>query len=120
MNENLLAAAVYSLDKHKAEELTALSVSGLTAVADVFLLASGGSATQVRSLADYLEEELAAQGLRPERSEGYRTGDWITLDYGDLLVHIFRREIRAFYDLEHLWADAGRMDIRPYMVQEHE
>lgn len=60
------------------------------------------------------------RGCAPERSEGYRTGDWITLDYGDLLVHIFRREIRAFYDLEHLWADAGRMDIRPYMVQEHE
>ena len=57
---------------------------------------------------------------RSWQRRGCARSDWITLDYGDLLVHIFRREIRAFYDLEHLWADAGRMDIRPYMVQEHE
>ena len=112
-----LKAAVHSLDSHKAEDLTALQVTSLTSIADVFLLASGSSATQVRSLADYLEEELGRQGIHPLRSDGYDAGDWISLDYGDMLVHLFRQETRAFYDLEHLWADAHRMDIRPYLVQ---
>lgn len=118
MDTTVLGKAVYSLDKHKGEALMALDVSRLTSITDVFLLASGGSSTQVRSLADYLERELAEQGIRPLRSEGYNAGEWITLDYGDMLVHVFRRDIRAFYDLEHLWADAARMDVSPYLVKE--
>ncbi len=114
----LLKSAVESLDKHKATELTALDVSGQTSIADYFLLASGSSATQVRSLADYLEEELAKQGWRPLRSEGYRNGEWIALDYGDLLIHLFRRETREFYGLERLWSDALPIDIQPYLIQE--
>ncbi len=116
--EQLLQQAVTILDKHKGEELLALNVTGLTSIADYFLLATGTSATNVRSLSDYVEQELVKKGKRPLRSEGYRAGDWITLDYGDVLVHIFRRETRAFYDLEHLWADAVQLDITPYMITE--
>ncbi len=116
--EKILQQAVAVLDKHKGEDLAALNVSGLTSIADYFLLATGTSATNVRSLADYAEEELAKAGKRPLRSEGYRTGDWITMDYGDVLIHIFRRETREKYALEHLWADAERVDITPYMIQE--
>lgn len=118
MDTRILSAAVRSLDSHKAEDLTALQVTGLTALTDCFLLASGGSTAQVRALSDYLEEELARQGIRPLRSDGYRAGDWITLDYGDLMVHLFRRETRDFYSLERLWADAVRLDITPYMISE--
>ncbi len=118
MNSQLLPLAVHILDFHKAEDLKALDVSGLTSITDHFLLATGTGATQVRALADYLEEELGRQGIHPLRSEGYRTGDWITLDYGDMLVHIFRREMREFYGLEHLWTDAAPVDITPYLVQQ--
>lgn len=114
--EKLLQQAVISLDKHKGEDLLALKVTGVTSIADYFLLATGTSATNVRSLADYVEEELAKQGKRPLRNEGYRAGDWITLDYGDVLVHIFRREVREFYDLERLWTDAEKIDITPYQL----
>ncbi len=118
MDNRTLQLAVHSLDFHKAEALTALDVSALTSIADHFLLATGTGATQVRALADYLEEELGREGITPLRSEGYRTGDWITLDYGEVLVHIFRREMREFYDLEHLWNDATPVDITPYFVKE--
>lgn len=116
--ENIWQKAVYTLDKHKAEDIRVLEVSHITSIADYFLLASGGSANQVRSLSDYVEEELAKEGKRPLRNEGYTTGDWITLDYGDVLVHIFRRETRAFYDLERLWVDATDVDITPYLIQQ--
>lgn len=110
--------AVYTLDKHKAEDIRVLSVSTVTSIADYFLLASGGSANQVRSLADYVEEALAKEGKLPLCHEGYATGEWITLDYGDVLMHIFRRETRDFYDLERLWADARPMDVTPYLIQQ--
>lgn len=114
--EQLLQQAVQTLDKHKGEELLALKVSALTPIADYFLLATGTSATNVRSLADYVEEELKKQGKSPLRNEGYRAGDWVTLDYGDVMVHIFRRETREFYDLERLWTDAERIDITPFQL----
>lgn len=110
--------AVNVLDQHKAEEICVLGVSGITSIADYFLLASGGSANQVRSLSDYVEEALAKEGKHPLRTEGYSAGDWITLDYGDVLVHIFRRETRDFYDLERLWADATEMDVNPYLIEQ--
>ena len=116
--QQLLQRAVMSLDKHKGEDLLALKVSSVTSIADYFLLATGTSATNVRSLSDYVEQELAREGKHPLRNEGYRTGDWITLDYGDLLVHIFRREVREFYDLERLWTDAEKIDITPYLIKE--
>lgn len=116
LNE-MLKIAVHTLDRHKGEELLALQVAGLTSIADCFLLASGGSANQVRSLSDYLEEALGQQGVSPQRISGYAMGDWITMDYGDLIVHIFKREQRAFYDLERLWSDAPALDIAPYTVQ---
>ena len=119
LNE-ILKLAVHTLDSHKGEELLALQVAGLTSNADCFLLVSGGSANQVRSLADYLEEALGKQGVAPQRISGYAMGDWITMDYGDLIVHIFKREQRAFYDLERLWSDAPALDIAPYMVQKDE
>ncbi len=110
--------AVHSLDKHKATDLKALDVAAVTSIADQFVLATGGSTTQTRSLSDYVERELAAQGRVPLRQEGYQAGDWIMQDYGDVLVHIFRPETRAFYDLERLWNDAAPLDIAPYLVKE--
>ena len=110
--------AVHTLDEHKATDIKVLSVGAITSIADYFVLASGGSANQVRSLADYVEDTLAKEGIHPLRHEGYTAGDWITLDYGDVLVHVFRRETRDFYDLERLWVDATDVDVTPYMIQQ--
>ena len=116
MENRILEAAVCTLDKHKATDLTALRVAELTSIADHFLLATGTGPTQVRALADYLEEELRTQGFVPLRSEGYTAGNWITVDYGDLLVHIFTPQTREFYALERLWCDAQTVDITGYMA----
>lgn len=116
--ETVWQRAVRSLDTHKAARIQVLDVSRVTSIADYFVIASGGSANQVRALSDYLEQDLAKEGVRPIQSEGYRTGDWITLDYGDMLVHLFRHEVRDFYDLERLWIDAAVVDSTPYLIQE--
>ena len=116
--EQIWQTAVHTLDKHKAEDIKVLEVSNVTSIADYFLIASGGSANQVKSFSDYVEEELAKNGKFPLRNEGYQTGDWITLDYGDVMIHVFRREVREFYDLERLWVDATELDVTPYMIQQ--
>lgn len=110
--------AVYTLDKHKAENIKVLGVSHITSIADYFLVAGGGSANQVRSLADYVEEALEKEGKHPLRTEGYAGGEWITLDYGDVMIHIFKHEVRDFYDLERLWVDAVPVDVTPYLLQQ--
>ena len=99
---------MHTLDEHKAADIKVLSVGSITSIADYFVIASGNSANQVRSLADYVEEKLAREDIRPLRNEGYR----------DVLIHVFRRETRDFYDLERLWVDATDVDITPYMIQQ--
>lgn len=116
--DRIWQSAVHTLDEHKATDIRVLEVGSITSIADYFLIASGNSANQVRSLSDYVEETLAKEGIFPLRHEGYTTGDWITLDYGDVLIHVFRRETRDFYDLERLWVDATEVDITPYMIQQ--
>ncbi len=110
--------AVHTLDEHKATDITVLEVGNITSIADYFVIASGGSANQVRSLADYVEEALHKEDIHPLRNEGYASGEWIMLDYGDVLIHVFRRETRDFYDLERLWVDATDVDITPYMIKQ--
>ena len=116
--DKIWQSAVHTLDEHKATDIRVLSVGAITSIADYFLIASGGSANQVRSLADYVEDALAKEDIRPLRNEGYQSGDWITLDYGDVLIHVFRRETRDFYDLERLWVDATEVDVTPYLIQQ--
>lgn len=116
--DKIWQSAVHTLDEHKATDIKVLSVGAITSIADYFLIASGNSANQVRSLADYVEEALSKEDVHPLRNEGYRSGDWITLDYGDVLIHVFRRETRGFYDLERLWVDATDVDITPYLIQQ--
>lgn len=82
----------------------------LTVVADYFVICSGESRTQVGAIADRVEEKLKESGVRPLSREGARFNTWILLDYGDVIIHIFEREARAFYELEKLWLDAPRID----------
>lgn len=93
------------LDAKKAWDLKAIDIGGVSILADYFLLASGTSTTQVKALADELEEKLSAQSIEPLRIEGAQTASWIIMDYGEVVVHIFTRETREFFNLERLWAD---------------
>jgi len=85
-------------------------VADMTIIADYMVLASGNSPIQVRALCDDLQEKMAEQGVDCIRLEGYASGRWIVCDYGDLLVHIFHKEEREFYNLERLWSDGGNVE----------
>ena len=106
------------LDKKKAEGLKVLSIQDLTVLAEYFVIASGTSSTHVRSLADEVEFQLGQQGVEPQRVEGYEARNWILMDYGGVIVHIFYPEARSYYDLEHLWADAQPVDLSGLLEEE--
>ena len=103
-----LAAA--ALDR-KAQDLVALDVHELTSFAEAFLLATGTSARHVRSLADAMLEACRAMGNSPLGVEGYDEGRWVLIDLNEVVVHIFQAEVREYYDLERLWADAPIIEL---------
>ena len=115
--KTLAGLAVISLDKHKAEEIKVIGVTELTSIADYFVIASGTSTTQVKALSDYLEEELGKAGQQPRRIEGYAASNWILMDYGAVVVHIFQAETRSFYDLERLWKDGEQLPLDEFLGQ---
>ena len=104
------AIAKAASDK-KASDIVIMKMEGLTSAADYFVIASANTATQVRAIADNIEEELAKAGTMPLHKEGYREGEWVLLDYGDCVAHVFMQSSREFYALERLWGDA---ELTPY------
>jgi ribosome-associated protein len=103
-------AARAALDR-KAVDLVVLDVQGLSGVTDYFLVCSGRSTTHVRTIADAIRLALKEQGIRPLHAEGRAESGWVLLDYGDVLVHVFLEETRAYYALERLWGDAPSIPI---------
>lgn len=100
------------LDSKKAKDIKVLKVRDLTVLADYFVLASGTSTTQVGALNDEVDFRLGEMGVQPQRVEGAATRNWILLDYGSVIVHIFYPEAREFYALEHMWADADEVPVK--------
>ena len=105
--------AAVAIDEKKGEDITLLDLSGLLVVTDVFVVASGTSNRHVRTLVDDAEEALRELDRRPIRREGVESGEWVLLDYGDVVIHVFDKETRAYYELERLWADAPRIEFEP-------
>jgi ribosome-associated protein len=105
-----LKIAVKAADDKKAHDLVVLDISKIASFADYFLLCTGDSSRQMQAIADEIEEKLKAIGLRPSHREGYQNAEWILLDYMDLVVHIFSKDARFYYDLERLWRDGKKMD----------
>lgn len=101
-DENALLIAK-TLDSKKGEDIVLLDVSGATILADNFVICSGNSPIQVKTLADEVEKVMAQRGILKLRTEGYTEGRWIVVDFGDILVHVFHKEERRFYDIERLW-----------------
>ncbi len=110
MNE-VLKIAVKAVDDKKAIDIVVMDISAVASFADYFLLCSGDSSRQMHAIADEVEAKLAAKGYRSAHVEGYNNAEWILLDYVDLVIHIFSRKARAYYDLERLWRDAKTLDV---------
>ena len=98
--------AVSAADDRKAVDLKVLRLQEVTDFTDYFLLCSGTSERQVQAIADAVQERLREARVRPLHVEGYNRAQWVLIDYGDLVVHIFQEEPRRFYSLERLWGDA--------------
>ncbi|PRR74964.1 Ribosomal silencing factor RsfS [Moorella humiferrea] len=103
--------AARAIMEKKGLEPVILDLRGITLIADYFVIASGTAATHVQAIAGRVEEVLEENGVKPLHREGWDAARWILLDYGDVVVHIFREEERRFYDLERLWRDAGVVKI---------
>ncbi len=109
--KEIAAVAAKALDAKLGVDIALLEITDVTTLADHFLICTGNSNTHVKSLCDAVEEALDNAGEPVIRREGHRSGTWVLLDYGCLVVHVFTEETRQFYDLERLWSDAKRIDL---------
>jgi ribosome-associated protein len=109
--DDLIRVAVATASTKKAIEPMVLDVSSLVQIVDYFVILSGANRRQVATLVEEIREKLRDTGFRPLRMEGVDDAEWVLLDFGDVVIHIFRDEIRRFYDLERLWADAPRRTL---------
>ena len=107
-----------ALDSKKGMEIKVLKTEELTTLADYFVICTASSTTQIKALADVCEKTLKDAGEPPHHVEGHRGGTWILQDYGDVVVHLFDTEARAFYDLDRLWQDAVEVDLAAILQPE--
>jgi ribosome-associated protein len=107
---DLVVAAARAAASKQAQDVAVLDVRDLIVITDYFLIASGASDRQVRTIAEEIERSVRDKGLRPVRREGEREGHWVLLDFVDFVAHVFLDEDREFYDLERLWSDAPRVE----------
>ena len=108
-SKKMARIAVQALEDKKAEDLTILDISGVSVIADYFIIASGNNRNQVQATADNAEEALGRAGYEPKQIEGYQSANWILMDYKDIILHIFSEEDRSFYDLERIWRDGKQI-----------
>ncbi len=104
-------AIISILDGKKAKDIEIIDIRERTVIADYFIICSGTSVPHIRTLCDEVEEKMDLQGIHCLHKEGYETARWILMDYGDIVVHVFHEEDRAFYNIERLWSD-GVMKFR--------
>lgn len=106
----VMIAARAAIEK-KATDLVLLDLRTIASFTEYFLICTGASARQVQAVSNAVEETLLKSGKRPLHIEGYSSAEWILLDYGDFIVHVFGQASRRFYDLERLWRDARRVEV---------
>ncbi|KAA2312893.1 ribosome silencing factor [Pseudooceanicola sediminis] len=106
-SKDQLDLILQSLDDDKAEEIVTIDLAGKSSIGDYMIVCSGRSSRQVSSIADKLSERLKHASGRTAKIEGKETGDWVLIDTGDIIVHVFRPEVREFYQLEKMWLQPG-------------
>ena len=102
---NMARIAYEALADKKGEDIKVLDISEISPIADYFVISNGTSSSQVDALVDNVEEKMHKAGYSLKQQEGTNSGTWVLMDYGDIIVHIFDKENRSFYNLEHIWSD---------------
>lgn len=103
--------AYQALDDKKGEDIKVLDISGISPLGDYFIITNGTSDSQVRALVENVEEKMHEAGYALRQQEGNHSGTWVLLDYGDVIVHVFDRENRSFYNLERIWSDGKAVEM---------
>ena len=106
----LAKIAIEALEDKKAEDVRVIDIADVSVLADYFIIASGNNRTQVQAMADEVEQRLGRAGAVPRQIEGYQAANWVLLDFGDVIIHIFDAQNRLFYDLERIWKDGTQID----------
>lgn len=112
----MVGVAVKALDSRRGRDIRVLYTADQTTLADYFIICNGTSNTQVKALADAVEEAMSKNGEEPHHVEGHRGGEWTLLDYSSVVVHVFTEQARDFYSLERLWSDATPVDVSQYLT----
>ena len=108
--------AVKALDSKQAYDIKVIKIDDLTILGDYFVIATGSSSTQVRALADEVDEKMSENKVEPNHIEG-KSSEWILLDYGDVIIHVLSRKEREFYSLEKIWQDGKEIDISEFISE---
>ena len=107
--KELVKLAVKALEDKKASDITVIDITGLSVVADYFIIASGDNVRQTAALYDNVQDVLGRAGYEMRQSEGKSAANWILMDYNDVIIHIFDKENRLFYDIERIWKDGNKI-----------
>lgn len=108
--KDMVRFAYKALEEKKSEDIKIIEIGNISVIADYFIIANGTNPSQVDAMVTAVTEELSKNGYEPKRIEGVRNSGWILMDYGDVVVHIFNKEDRLFYDLERIWRDGKLVD----------
>lgn len=112
--KEMAALAIQALEDKKAEDIRVIDISQVSVIADYFIIANGTNKSQIQTLSDAVEEKLGRAGYLMKQKEGFRNANWVLLDFGDIIVHIFDKENRLFYDLERIWRDGKVVDTEAF------
>lgn len=110
-SKKMAAMACEALEDKKANDIKVINIEKVSSLADYFIIASGSNRNQVQAMADNVDEMLGKAGYPMKQMEGYATANWILMDYGDIVIHIFDEENRLFYDLERIWRDGQSIEV---------
>ncbi|MCR4651750.1 MAG: ribosome silencing factor [Lachnospiraceae bacterium] len=100
-----------ALDDKKAEDISILDISQISVMADIMVIATAANVNQIQAMCDNIEEKMKEIGKYYDHIEGYRSGNWILMDYKDIIIHLFCKDDRAYYDIDHIWSDGKKVSI---------
>ncbi|MBD5542999.1 MAG: ribosome silencing factor [Lachnospiraceae bacterium] len=112
ISKAMAKAAIEALEDKKAEDIKVIDISEISVLADYFIIASGSNKSQIQAMIDHVDEKLGRLGYEKKQIEGYDTANWILMDFKDIIIHVFDKENRLFYDLERIWRDGKQIPLK--------
>ena len=110
-SKTALKTAINALEDKKGENIKVIDISGISVMADYFVIASGKNLNQIKAMADEVEDKLSKIGVEPRQIEGANSSGWILMDYHDFIIHIFNEDMRLYYGIERIWSDGKPVEL---------